>query len=172
MAAKKYLQLGTDGFPEEKQGTASSAGVGNGGDLVALLDTGTLDPSVMPPGFGADAKNLPAFEDLVAGDMVNIFDDAGTAKARLADASTSGKIAEGYVLAAFDAGDTALVYFGRINNQLSGLTIGAKYFLSASSAGKITTTVPTGAGNVVQYVGKAISATELEFEPGTPIKRA
>jgi hypothetical protein len=52
---------------------------------------------------------------------------------------------------------------------LSSLTIGARYYLSGSTAGAITTTAPTTAGHIVQYIGYAISATELVFEPSDPI---
>ena len=125
----------------------------------------------MPVGIGADSKILPASENLAAGDLVNVWTDTGTAKARKADATVAGKEANGFVLAAVTLGQNATVYFDGTNTQLSGLTPGAVYYLS-TTAGGVTTTPPSGSGNVVQRVGRAVSATELTFEPGEPITLA
>lgn len=48
-----------------------------------------------------------------------------------------------------------------------GLTVNANYYVNV--AGGITTTAPTGPGEIVQLVGKAVSATTLYVELGTPI---
>lgn len=53
----------------------------------------------------------------------------------------------------------------------TGLTIGARYFLSPITAGAITTTCPTAAGQIVAPVGTAISATELEISIQPTIQR-
>ena len=45
----------------------------------------------------------------------------------------------------------------------SGLTPGARYYLSAATAGEITATIPTGTGNIITLVGVAKSATELNI---------
>jgi hypothetical protein len=113
---------------------------------------------------------LDASEALEAGNLINIWDDSGTTKARLADAGAN-KQADGYVLAAVDSGDPATVYSQGINDQLSGMTGGVEYYLSASVPGGVTDTAPTGSGNLVQRVGKAFSATELDFKKGTVFKR-
>lgn len=47
---------------------------------------------------------------------------------------------------------------------LSGLTAGSRYFADPSTAGGITTTVPTGSGNVIFQVGIAKSATEMHLQ--------
>jgi len=46
----------------------------------------------------------------------------------------------------------------------TGLTPGAKQCLSAATAGLRTEVAPTGAGEVVILLGKAISTTEIEIE--------
>jgi hypothetical protein len=43
------------------------------------------------------------------------------------------------------------------------LTAGAKYYLSAGTAGQLTTTPPSSAGQYVAPVGQAISTTTLEI---------
>lgn len=162
MAADKYLRLNS-GVPTETTATVTSAGAGNAGDIVALDDTGRLDNSVLPTGVGVDVKTLVASENLAAGDFVNIFSDAGTAKCRKADASTAGKQAHGFVLASVTSGNEGSVYFEGANTQVSGATPGDVY-LSATTAGGFTSTPPSGSGKVVQRVGVAVGATEINVE--------
>lgn len=50
-----------------------------------------------------------------------------------------------------------------ITGQTGGLTPGAAYFLSAATAGRLTTTAPTATGQFVCYVGRAISGTVFEI---------
>lgn len=126
----------------------------------ALLDDVEANPAI----------TFNASEGLGAGDLVNIFDDSGTAKVRLADASAN-KQADGFVLAAVTNGNPASVYSSGFNDELSGLTGGVEYYLSASVPGGVTATAPTGSGNLVQRVGKAINATELDFKKGVVFKR-
>jgi len=165
--ADKYL-YNNQGTITEKAATVVSTGVNEAGKIVALDSTGKLDNSVLPVGVGPDTKILPAAEALGAGDFVNIFNDAGTVKVRKADATTAGKEANGFVLSAVTAGADATVYFEGTNNQLSGLTGGAVYFLS-TTAGGVTSTAPSSSGNVVQRIGRALSATEINVEFSTPI---
>lgn len=129
---------------------------------------GKLDPTLMPNGIGADTEVIVASEALAAGDLVNIWDDAGTPKVRKADASTAGKHAMGYVLTAVANGANATVYFEATNAQVTGLTAGVQ-FLSATIPGKCQAAAPTGAGKVVQRVGFATAATKLNFQSGEPI---
>lgn len=166
--ADKYL-YNNAGTITEKEATQVSTGTADAGKIVALSSTGRLDESVLPVGVGADTKLIQASENLAAGDFVNIWSDSGTAKVRKADASTAGKEANGFVLAAVTAGNNATVYFEGTNNQLSSLTPGLMYFLSATTPGTVTTTPPSGSGNIVQKVGRAISTTEINFEPSDPI---
>lgn len=170
MAAKKFLR-NIAGRITEVVGVVVSAGAGNDGDIPALDSTGKLDTSVMPTGIGADTKSITASESLSAGDWVNVWDDAGTIKVRKADATTAGKEADGFVLSAVTSGNAATVYFEGTNTQNSGLTLGARYYLH-TTAGSETSTAPSGSGNVVQYLGKAVSATEIAFEAGEPITLA
>jgi hypothetical protein len=168
--ADKYLKI-ESGVVGEREAIVVSGGAGNAGDIVALDGAGKLDNSVMPVGIGADTKVLPASENLSAGNLVNVFNDSGTVKARKADATAAGKEANGFVLAAANMGENATVYFEGRNNQLVGMTLGAVMYL-ATTAGAVTDTPPSGSGNVVQRVGRSLSATELTFEPGEPITLA
>lgn len=171
MAAQRFLAR-IAGRTKQVAALLTSAGAGDADKIPALDATGRLDQSFMPVGLGADTKSLTASETLAAGDVINVWDDTGTAKIRKADATAEGKEAHGFVLAAVTSGALGLAYFeGRITG-LSGMTPGARYFLSASSPGAVTTTPVSTAGNVDQYVGQAVNATELNFEPGEPVTLA
>lgn len=131
--------------------------------VVLTLGTGLLDPSIMPVGIGADTASVVASETLAAGDLINIWDNAGTPNARKADATAEGKEAHGFVLSGFASAATALVYFeGRITG-LTGRTAGTRYYLS-TTPGTITATAPSTAGNVVQHIGDGVSSTTINFE--------
>lgn len=149
-------------------GKVTSAGAGDSGKLVALDGGGKLDVSVMPTGIGADVALIVASEALGAGDLVNVWNNSGTVKVRKADASTTGKEAHGYVIAAVSSGGTATVYFEGTNSGLTGL-VGGVLFLSASTAGGVTSTAPSTAGQIAQRVGFATSATAFNFQSEVPI---
>lgn len=168
MAAKKYLSI-VAGVFTEIAATVTSAGAGDDGKLVALTSSGVLDTSVMPSGIGADTQAITASEALSAGDVVNVWNSTG-AKVRKADATTAGKEAHGFVLASVSSSATATVYFEGNNTAVTGLTPGAQYL--STTAGTVTTTAPSGSGNVVQRVGFATAATNLNFQSQPPITLA
>lgn len=165
--ADKYIRNNA-GTLTETEATVTSAGAGNAGDIVALDNTGKLDESLMPTGIAADVSTVAASENLSAGDFVNIYNDAGTAKCRKADGSSTGKFAHGFVLAAVTSGDDAVVYHEGTNDEVSGQTAGDT-FLSAATAGLAVSTAPSGTGNVVQRLGVAVSATAINVEIQQPI---
>lgn len=168
MAAKKFLRMIAGGIAEAF-GIVVSAGAANDGDLVALDATGKLDNSVMPVGIGKDTKVMTTSEALAAGDFVNVWNSSG-AKVRKADATVAGKEAWGFVLASATSGGTVEVYFEGTNTQVTGMTPGNVYL--QTTAGAAGATVPSTAGNIVQAVGVAISATEINFERGMPVTLA
>lgn len=163
--ADKYLRNNA-GTITEKEATVVSAGAGDAGEIPALDAAGKLDSSVMPVGIGADTASVTTSEALAAGDLVNIWNSTG-AKARKADATTAGKEAHGFVLAAVGSGASATVYFEGTNTQVSGLTPGVQYL--STTPGTATATAPSGSGNVVQRVGFATSATALNFQSQPPV---
>lgn len=168
MAAKKFLRL-VNGVLTEIFGVQTSAGAGNAGDLVSLDDSGRIDNSMMPVGIGADTATITASETLAAGDWVNVWNNSGT-KVRKADATTAGKEAHGFVLAAVTSGNPATVYFEGTNTQVSGQTPGPVFLQTTAGVGGPT--VPSASGNVVQQIGVAVSATAVNFERGAPVTLA
>lgn len=166
MAGAKYIRLNA-GTLTELAAADTSAGAADAAKIVALDGTGRLSTTMMPVGIAADTASIVASEALAAGDLVNIFNNASVANVRKADATTAGKEAHGFVLAAVSAAANATVYFESTNTAVAGRTPGVQYL--ATTAGSTTTTAPSAAGNVVQIVGFATSATAINFQSGTPI---
>lgn len=57
-----------------------------------------------------------------------------------------------------------------VTGQVGGLTTGVRYFLDETTAGMLTTTAPSVAGEVVAPVGTALSTTEMEITIGTTVR--
>lgn len=161
--AEKYVKRGTGSADfQEVEGQVTSAGAGDAGKIVALDGTGKLDSTLLPSGVGEETLTVVASETLSAGDFVNLWDDAGTTKMRKADATTTGKAADGFVLAGVTAAASGTFYaMGAFNDQLTGLTAGTIYYL-ATTAGGVTATRPSTTGNIIQRLGRAVSTTSMD----------
>ncbi len=87
--------------------------------------------------------------------------------ARLAD-NSNGRQADGFVVTEFLAAATATVYpLDGVNANLTGLTIGAEYWLGTAGGVTATALDPTDVANVNkidQLLGVAKSTTELITE--------
>lgn len=130
-----------------------AAAPGSGGDTTTNSDTA-----------GPPFVNVTASEALAAGAIVSFWNSSG-AKVRNANATDDTKQADGFVNEAVLSGATAKVRLpGQVNVGLSGLTVGAIYFLAAG-AGTITNSAPSTGGNFLQEIGKAVDATHLVFNP-------
>lgn len=166
--ADKIIALNASGVLDSTivNSKTSSAGAGDSGKVVALDGAGKIDSTMMPVGVGADTAVIVTSEALAAGDFVNIWSSTG-AKARKADATTSGKHAHGFVLAAVLSGGNATVYFEGTNTAVTSATPG-DVFLS-TTAGGFTSTAPSASGNVVQNIGFAISTTAINFQSHLPV---
>jgi hypothetical protein len=158
---QKFIKLNNGRLTEEVvESLSQTTGATDADKLVRTASNGKLDPSLMPAGMGADVLTVTASEALSAGDFVNIHSGG----VRKADGAAVGKEVDGFVLDAISSGQPATVYFEGRNTALTGLTVGARYYLSASTPGAVTTTPPTGSGNVVQFIGRASEATSIAFE--------
>jgi hypothetical protein len=133
--------------------------------------TGLRLPSgaVAAVGGSSLAMQATAAEALPARSLVYIKSDGTVAKA---DAIAEGKEAIGFVAVLTGSGATAAVKLtGNVLSGLAGLTPGATYYLS-TTPGALATAAQAGAyaaGNVVMPVGRALSATDLLFQPSIPI---
>lgn len=169
MSALSFLTKVT-GLTTLVEALTTSAGVADANKIVATNSAGTIDATLLPSGVELSVISVATSEDLAAGDFVNIYDVTGTPTARLADGG-SDKPAHGFVLAGSTSPAAASVYIGKgKNNQLTGLTPGARYFLSTATPGAAVAVAPTYvSGDICQIVGFAHSATELIFEYDDPV---
>lgn len=158
--AQKPIQL-VSGKLTEVEATVVSAGAGDAGELVALDASGKLDLSVLPTGIGPDIASIVSSENLSAGDYVNIYDNAGTPTVRLAD-NSNNRPAMGFVLTSVTSPAAAAVYFEGGNTGLSGLTVGARYYLG--TAGNATATPPVSPAIFSQFLGIAVNATTINTD--------
>lgn len=116
-------------------------------------------------GGGGIVAGLLASTNLLAGQVVNVFNSGGSAKMQKADATDETKPASGFVLAPVMSGASGVFYGGgQIITGLSGLTPGSVYYLD-TTAGGLTDTPPSTSGNIIQEVGYALNATVLAFFP-------
>lgn len=164
-SAQKFIAMVAGAFTQTA--AASVGGAANAYQIPALNASGQLDQTMMPTGIGPDTTPVTASEALAAGALVNVWSNAGTPNARNADNTSTSKAAVGFVLGAVASGAQATVYMGGIVSGLSGLTPGQQYFLG--TVGGVVTAAPTAAGTLTQAVGVAISATQLQFQPGLQV---
>lgn len=164
MSTNRFLGL-VNGVRTWFTAITTSTGVSDAGKILATDANGKIDQSFMPAGIGAATEVMIASEALNTGDFINVWLDAGTRKARKADAS-NGRVAHGFVLSNVALNANATVTLQGTNTSLTGLTIGARYFLSATTPGGASLTSPpaTASGQIIQELGIAVSATAINFE--------
>lgn len=163
----RFLTILADGKQYLKEAIVSSRGVEDKNTLVATGANGKLDISLFPAGLDISAETMTAAEAISAGDFVNIFNDGGTRSVRLADADNN-RPAHGFVLENIAGNTAGKIYTTGINNQLTGLTPGDKYFLSDIPGG-LKGSVAITPRNLIQSLGTAISTSALRFEFDEPI---
>lgn len=162
----KFLSWVT-GRVTEVQPVASSAGAGDAGKMIQLDSNGLLDSSLMPSGIGADQKSGTSNGTITIRDLCYV-ETAGTI-AR-ASAAAAGNQCIGWATSSVATANPVIIQLEGKISGLSGLTPGARYFLSdVTPGGLLIAPGPTGAGKLAQYVGTAVSATELDFEPDDAI---
>lgn len=165
--ADRIVATGADGVIAASLLNAknTTAGAGDANKIPQLGADGRLDESFMPVGIAAETATATASEAISAGNLVNLYNNAGVLTARKADAATN-KPAHGYAKAAIASAATGVVHFEGKISGLTGLTPGDVYL---GAAGAVTATAPTATGSCSQLVGTATSATEVNFNPDTAI---
>lgn len=169
MAVQKFLNL-VSGKIKEAVGLDSSAGAGSAGKLVALDSSGKINANMMPSGISAETVEVTASENLSQWDLVNIYDDSGTLKARKADGGTNKYVAHAFCPSSIDSASTGNVQMDGIITG-TGLTPGSDYFLDDTAGGyTLFAGAPSGAGKILQKIGYAVSPTSLVFSPEQEIE--
>jgi hypothetical protein len=125
--------------------------------IVSTTSGGQIDPTLIPT---SGASSAVAGEAIAAGAFVYV--KSTDSKLYNAVWASGGNQALGFVLSSYALGATAVYYDSGANTGVTGLTVGSRYYGSATTAGSAIATVPTGAGVISQFLGTATSATALE----------
>jgi len=116
-------------------------------------------------GNGVRAVDVPytAGENLTAANAVYVSGDNQVSKAIASGAGTDRLI--GFALATVSAAASVEIReAGIIAGALSGATANTRYYLSASVAGELQSSPPTGSGNRIVQAGYAKNATDLNIQ--------
>ena len=136
--------------------------VGRGGKNRGVLSLSDVKVLILSLEGSGITEELTAAVDLAAGDLCFVDGDGKLDKADASAEATSDTL---LVIAtetiAADAVGTFLL-FGQFIT--TGLTQGANHFVSLT-AGEITATAPSVAGEIIRNVGTALSTTVLFFNP-------
>ena len=134
-------------------------------DAVIDLKEGFPTYSPLQVGF-----NATAFENVSEGDALYMrTSDGQVGKASAADGTVENATVVGFANAAATANSTVKVIVVGIKT-MSGLDAGDLYFLSPSTAGAITLTPPSSAGQAVVRLGEAATTTSFAIQIEPPIK--
>jgi hypothetical protein len=143
---------------------------GTSGDVVGTSDAQTLTNKTLQ--LDDEPITMTVYNGtggaLALGDLCYISgDQAGTpsvTKAKADAAATSSKMLVVINGTINNAASGLAVIYGWVTG-LSGLTAAAIQYVSDGTAGAMTETIPTDAGDIVRIVGYAMSTTELFFNP-------
>lgn len=163
MAGYLYIKNGT---VAKFTAINKSTGTDDKDKIVSTNADGKIDLTLIPEGIGDSANTFPATETMSAGAFVNLFDDTGTAKIRLAD-NSNGRPAHGFIKTAASTGETVTVYHLGATNTYLAVEIGARYYLGTTGSVVKLPVDPDSAasGTIHQFLGIAKSTTELVTTP-------
>ena len=159
MAVKKPLVMGSNGKPQQLQSSDTITVPNAGTDLMTMTNAEASAIVIGAPVyvFGADSVKKAQANAAGTADVFGLVFDVSITNA------TTGQIAmNGLVTATTGQWDA-------VTGQTGGLTIGATYFLDAATSGKLTSTPPTTAGQLVCIVGTGLSTTEMMVDVQTEI---
>ena len=150
-----------------KQTRAINSNTGNPNEIVATDSGGRININLLPTGLGAETVVLQTTENLAAGDFVTFTAGSPATIRKAFGGASSPRPAFGFVLSGYSTGADATVYtISQRNNMLTGLHPGNDYYLATTvgAEGTITDSL-TGpvAGNIIQYIGRADTASSIVF---------
>ena len=132
----------------------------------ALIDFKSTMPSQTV--FKVTGYQAVAFENVTQGDAVYSRASDGQVGKAIANDTLDKAIVAGVVETTKLAGQTVKVIVSGIVTT-SGLDLGDQYYLSAASAGTITKTPPSSAGQYITRIGEAGSTGQLIIRVEPPI---
>lgn len=161
MAGNRYLEKTTTGDIKQRASIQITTGAPDAGKLIAANQFGFVDPSFIQ---GETVQDYVASENIDAGDLINVWNDAGTAKVRKATNTSAATRAHGFSPSSVLAAANGTFYLWKATiGGLSGLTPGERHVLGTNGDVLLASSAPTADGTIVQNVGVAKTATEFEF---------
>lgn len=154
MALKKPIVLNTSGQLEQLQsGDIIDTGVGSAAEVESLTNNHGSGMVIGEPVFISSADNVQKARANAVGTskVIGLVFDTTIANAAAGQIQTDG------VLSA------TTTQWDAVTGQVGGLTAGSEYYLSAATAGRMTTTAPTSVGEFVCPLGIAISTTKFKL---------
>lgn len=162
MAGQKFL-FNNAGQTTEKAAIQTSAGAGDAGKIPALNGSGLIDPTMLAATSGLIVVSATATATITAGQVVNVSWSGTVLQVKPADNTTAGSEANGFASAGITSGASGSITMGEgLITGLSALSTGL-YYLGTNGA--VTATPPATAGNLLQQIGRATSATTFYFQP-------
>lgn len=131
----------------------------------ALIDLKEGFPTFVPFRIGF---NVEVFENVSQGEALYLRSSDGHAGRAIASGTLDQAYVAGFADTTKSTGEIVKVLVTGIK-AISGLDAGDHYFLSASSAGAITTTAPSTPGQYVVRVGEAVSTSEFSIQLEPPV---
>lgn len=128
--------------------------------MAAVSKSGTPSLSTLLPCPAHQLSGLIAGEALAAGDACYIKSDGLVYKATGA-AANAAAVVYGFAAQGYAAGAGVTLFHGVTFNYGSGLTPGALYYLSGTTAGGLDTATSTGGTTVI---GFAVDATRISVK--------
>ena len=138
------------------------------GLIDAVIDLKEGFPTFVPVRVGFDAT---AFEAVGNGDALYMrTSDGQVGKASASNGNLENALVVGFANSAVSSGSTGKVVTTGVKTMPSTLDPGDIYYLSASTAGAITTTAPSGSGQAVARVGEGATTSILSIRIDPPIR--
>lgn len=107
---------------------------------------------------------VPASVVIARGQAINLFNDAGTLKTRLAAATGASTMAHGVANSAAAVGELVEINWLRgFIDSIGGMTPGTLYWLS-TTPGAVQNSAPVAPGQIQQPVGVAFSAGQMALD--------
>ena len=132
----------------------------------ALIDFKEGFPSFAPLQVGFDAT---AFQDVTGGDALYMrTSDGQVGRALASDGTSENAVVVGFANASALANNTVKVIVTGLKT-IGSLNAGDLFYLSPTTAGAITITPPSSAGQAVTRVGEASTADDLAIHIEPPI---
>ena len=157
MALRKPIVIGANGKFQQLQAADTIASSNAGTDTLSQTngEAGAIVVGNVVYTFAAGSVKKAQANAQGTADVLGMVMDATVAAAGTATIATRGFIT------------ATTTQWDAVTGQTGGLTLSASYFLDPTTAGKITTTPPTTAGQFVVLLGTALSTTDfmLDVEP-------